>query len=381
MAVMAERHVLMVLHDAGGTVPPVLAVAQQLVAGGDAVTILSQASVRDRADAAGCRFVEARVPDYDRSIEIEQQLTVAFPAIAGTDLGEDVLTIAHGDDVDVVVVDPNLAGALAAAESLPCPSVVLLHSLYATFVDEWFGTLWPVLGDLINTTRAHFGRGPCDGWASLFDDHDMIISPVPATFDIPTTRAQPDQMRSFGFLVPAYSSTATAIDFATGESPAVLVGLTTTYHDHAAPTLQAIVDGLATLDVRAIVTTAGYLPDGGAPAEHIRIVDHAPHAFLLPKADVMVCHGGLGSVATALAAGVPMLCIPFSRDQPLNANRAAQLGAAVVLDEVTPAAIADAVLRILGDGSYRAAAGALAERSRREGGPRQAAAAIHALTD
>ncbi len=177
MAAMAERHALFVLHDAGGTVPPVLAIAQQLVARGDAVTILSQASVRDRAEAAGCRFVQARVPDYDRDIEIEQQLTVAVPAIAGAELGEDVLATARGDDVDIVVVDPNLAGALAAAESLSRPSVVLLHSLYATFVDEWFGALWPVLADPINTTRAQFGREPCDSWASLFDDHDMIVRP------------------------------------------------------------------------------------------------------------------------------------------------------------------------------------------------------------
>ena len=43
----------------------VLAVAEQLVVRGDAVTILSQASVRDRGlpVAAGCRFVQARVPD------------------------------------------------------------------------------------------------------------------------------------------------------------------------------------------------------------------------------------------------------------------------------------------------------------------------------
>ena len=129
------------------------------------------------------------------------------------------------------------------------------------------------------------------------------------------------------------------------------------------------------------MTTAGYLRAGGTRADHIRIVDHAPHPFLMPKVDVMVCHGGMGSVAAALAAGVPMVCIPISRDQPLNANRAAQLGAAVVINDVTPAAIADAVLRVLGDGSYRAAARALAEDSRQEGGPRQAAAAIHALTD
>ena len=380
MPVMAERHALFVMHDAGGTVPPVLAVAQQLVARGDAVTILSQASVRDRAEAVGCRFVQARVPDYDRNIEIEQQLTVALSAIAGTDLGEDVLAVAGGDDVDVVVVDPNLAGALAAAESLPCPSAVLLHSLYVTFVDEWFGALWPLLGEPINTTRAHFGRGPRDSWASLFDDHDLIISPAPATFDVPTSRARPPQLHTFGFLVPDHTSAATDIEFPTGERPAVLVGLTTTYHEHAAETLQAIIDGLATLDVRAIVTTSGYLPGGTAKAEHVRIVDYAPHPSLMPEVDVMVCHGGMGSVAAALASGVPLVCIPVSRDQPLNASRAAQLGAAVVIDDATPAAIAAAVLRVLGDGSYRAAARALAQRSRQEGGPRQAAAAIHALT-
>ena len=179
--------------------------------------------------------------------------------------------------------------------------------------------------------------------------------------------------------MPAYTSPVTPIAFPPGESPAVLVGVTTTYHEHAASTLQAIIDGLETLDVRAIVTTAGHLPDGGVNAGHIRIVDHAPHPFLMPQVDVMVCHGGMGSVAAALAAGVPMVCIPTTRDQPLNANRAAQLGAAVVIDDVTPTAIADAVLRVLGDGSYRAAARALAERSRQEGGPRQAAAAIHDL--
>src|SRR5438045_1955793 len=121
---MAEGHVLFVLHDAGGTVPPVLAFAEQLVARGDDVTVLSQPSVRARAEAAGCRFVQARLPDYDLNTEIEQQVTVAFPAVAGTELGEDLLAIALTDDVDVVVVDPNVAGALAAAESLACPSVV-----------------------------------------------------------------------------------------------------------------------------------------------------------------------------------------------------------------------------------------------------------------
>ena len=58
---------------------------------------------------------------------------------------------------DLIVVDANLAGGLAAAEKLDQPSAVLLHSLYRTYVDTWFGELWPLLEPAINETRESFG--------------------------------------------------------------------------------------------------------------------------------------------------------------------------------------------------------------------------------
>lgn len=369
---------LFVSHDAGGTVPPVLAVAQQLIALDDRVTLLGQPCMRTRAETIGCRFVEAPIADYDRNVVIEQQVATALPAVAGADLGEAVLDLAGANGADVVIVDPNLAGALAAAESLPCPSVVLMHSLYATFVDTWFAEIWPLLADTINATRAHFGLTPCDSWSALFDGHDMIVSPVPAAFDVPTSRALPPQLRSFGFLVPDPSD-ATGVEFPAGDGPAVLVGMTTTFHPQTEPLLRAAVDALASLVVRAVVTTSGYLPPDAAAPEQVRIVERAPHARLLRDADLMICHGGLGSVAAALAAGVPMVCTPMSRDQALNAARAVELGAAVVAEDASAETLAEHVTHVLDHDSYRTAARALRDASGAEGGASQAAATIHGL--
>ncbi len=125
-----------------------------LVELGSRVSILSQRSVRLRAKRSGCDFYEfSSLGDYERSQPIESQLSLSIPALTGTDVGEDLLATLEEAKADVVVVDPNLTGALAAAQSVNCPSVVLLHSVHQTFVDTWFGDLWPFLADPINGTR------------------------------------------------------------------------------------------------------------------------------------------------------------------------------------------------------------------------------------
>ena len=80
-----SRRFLLVGHNAGGTVPPMLAVAQEMVRRGHDVTWLSQPSVRDRAVAAGCRFEPlVALDDYDPGIAIEEQLDLALAGIAST---------------------------------------------------------------------------------------------------------------------------------------------------------------------------------------------------------------------------------------------------------------------------------------------------------
>src|SRR6185295_8567691 len=55
---------------------------------------------------------------------------------------------------------------------------------------------------------------------------------------------------------------------------------------------------------------------------------YASFSRLLPKAAAIVHHGGIGTIAQALRAGVPQLVTPMNFDQPDNARRVERLGVA-----------------------------------------------------
>ncbi|QOV91970.1 glycosyltransferase [Humisphaera borealis] len=57
-------------------------------------------------------------------------------------------------------------------------------------------------------------------------------------------------------------------------------------------------------------------------------IDYAPFSELLPRCAALVHHGGIGTSAQALAAGVPQLVQPFAHDQPDNAERLEKIGVA-----------------------------------------------------
>lgn len=54
--------------------------------------------------------------------------------------------------------------------------------------------------------------------------------------------------------------------------------------------------------------------------------EYAPFSAVFPRAAAVVHHGGIGTSAQGLAAGVPQLVVPLSFDQPDNAERLERLG-------------------------------------------------------
>src|SRR5438309_8885147 len=102
---------LFTCHDAGGTIPPVLAVAKVLNDRGHDVMILSQPSVADRATALGCRFTAlSDIEEYRRDVTLEEQLDRTIPALTGATVGDDLMAAAEEFGAEVLVVDPNLSG-------------------------------------------------------------------------------------------------------------------------------------------------------------------------------------------------------------------------------------------------------------------------------
>jgi MGT family glycosyltransferase len=250
--------------------------------------------------------------------------------------------------------------------------------MYATFVDTWFADLWPMLSTTVHATRDSFGLPPVDGWPGVFAPHDRLISVVPSRFEPPIERV-PATLRHFGFLVPLANG-GEPPPLPVGNDPLVVVGLSTTYQ-HQEKLMHTIVDALRSLPVRALVTTGIHIDaDTVSAPSNVAVTAYVPHSLVMPGADVVVTHAGLGTVAAALHYGVPLVCTPIGRDQFLNAGRVAAVGAGITLGPTADRdQVAECVRAVLADSGYRRAAGAMARESAAEGGAAAAAADLEAL--
>lgn len=116
----------------------------------------------------------------------------------------------------------------------------------------------------------------------------------------------------------------------------------------------AATDRMEALMTRAIAATgkrclvgAGWsgLGTGGLP-KGWRVVRDAPHALLFPRTAVVVHHGGSGTMAQALRAGVPQVVLPLLLDQFHHAHRLFVCGVApkpVPLEKVSAAQLAECI--------------------------------------
>ena len=100
-----------------------------------------------------------------------------------------------------------------------------------------------------------------------------------------------------------------------------------TSQDPECELLRVALDGLADEPVRVLATTNRHRPE--RPIEvpgNAVLVDWMLYSQAMPAADVVICHGGHGTVARALAAGTPLLVCPSVGDMGENAARVAWSG-------------------------------------------------------
>jgi rhamnosyltransferase subunit B len=112
--------------------------------------------------------------------------------------------------------------------------------------------------------------------------------------------------------------------------------------------------------------------------ENIIAFDYLPYSEIFPHAKLVVHSGGVGTTAQVLRAGRPMLIVPFSFDQPDNADRIARLGLGrtVALDSYQRGRVVAELTKLLGDGRYFEHAELIGERVRKEDGSVRASDAI-----
>lgn len=188
----------------------------------------------------------------------------------------------------------------------------------------------PVAGKL-NQFRSSLGMAPVRGiFANWFHSPDRVVCLFPRWFAPPQSDWPPNSVLT-GF--PMYDEAdVTTIDPALegflDEGAPPIAFTPGSGMRHAQAFFAAAMDACDRLKTRGLFLTRHA---GNVPRELPSTFHHAPFApfsRLLPRCAAIVHHGGIGTSAQGLAAGIPQLVMPMAHDQFDNADRLRRLGVA-----------------------------------------------------
>jgi MGT family glycosyltransferase len=293
----------------------------------------------------------------------------------------ELLGIAQRWPFEVLVRDPLEFAGCMAGEVLGIPHVAC-GPLFCFWDGSWHATPGEVAKPELDGLRGAHGLPP-DPELAMLHRH-LYLACLPPAFLGPGLTIPP----TVRFLRPV------PFDRLEGEAlpawvddlpsrPMVHASLGTIFH-RTPGVFEAILAGLRDEPINLLLAIGRDQDPArfGSQPPHVRIERYLSHTLLLPRCDLVITHGGYGSVMACLDAGVPMVIIPLAGgDQAGNAERCAALGVArvVTADQRTPKMIGAAVRDVLGDRRYREHARQLREQIRALPGPEHAVGLLEQL--
>jgi len=307
--------------DGGGNLPPLLGVVEALAARGHMIEVLGHETQRAAIEASGATFLGFDAADQRDAarptVNMIEWLT-AFDSAARDEL----IALADARKPDILIVDAMLPAALAGANASPWPTIALIHAPYQMLLDYLDG-------------RFRVPMETADLALVLSYEAFHVGAAVPA---------------NVLFAGPARPKTTTEWLPAQPERKLILASLSTVQQNQES-VLRNLCAALSTIDADVLVTTGRALAPESFPAgPNMTLVRDAPHEAVLPFSDLLITHGGHGTVMAGLHAGVPILCLPGLGDQPGNARRVAELGLGeIIATDSSPETLRAVIVRLLAD--------------------------------
>jgi len=246
---------------------------------------------------------------------------------------------------DLVVRDEADLGVVIAAEQLRVPTVSVLVLAAGSLIRP------ELVGPRLREVRVARGLPPDPPGGR----REPVLSPFPATLRSPEALpALIDVAFRAGDPVPVRDQ---------GSPPTVFVTLGTSFGVGSGDLLDRLLAGLADVQASVVVALGRRLDpaDLGPQPAHVALERFVDQDAVLGRTDLVISHGGSGTLLGALAHGLPQVLVPLGADQPHNADRVEALGLGQVLDAATasPAEIRRATQETLLDPVTRDRAQAL----------------------
>ena len=270
---------------------------------------------------------------------------------------------------DLLIVDINANGALTRAEASGLPWVLAMPSLlplrepgippYSLGLKPANGPLgrvrdgllWPMverafgksLLPWLNPLRKTSGLPPLRSQLDLWAEPNLVLGLTGSPLEYPRHRL-PGNVALVGSQPWDPPAEAPAYLAEPGD-PWVLVTCSTDYQGDES-LARAAVEALRNEPYRVVLTLADAYDGADLPAaDNVVATRFVSHAAVLPRAAAVVTHAGMGIVGKATYAGVPIVAVPFGRDQPEIARRIVEAGTGVRLParQLTPERLRAAV--------------------------------------
>ena len=231
----------------------------------------------------------------------------------------DLLALAERWQPDLFVRDSLEFGSCLAAELLGLP--------HAAVGALWFRPQAP-LAPPLDALRRELGLS-ADPTGKRCHRY-LALAPMPPVWVAPDE--EPPPTTHFICPPPPHSAAGDAapgwLDALPAARPLVHATLGTTEVNRTPGLYEAILAGLVEEPIELVVGVGRQRDPGdfGPQPDHVHIAQYLPHAALLPRCDVVVTHGGFGTIMGSLSVGVPMVVVPAQADQPRNARRCVDLG-------------------------------------------------------
>ncbi|MFV9507210.1 MAG: glycosyltransferase [Oscillochloridaceae bacterium umkhey_bin13] len=402
-----------------GDVQPYVALGVGLRAAGHHVFLLAAPDFSDLVQSHGLEFVavggnhEAIAQELQHLIE-QGRTRKVFAEQARIAEEQAHTAAAHGlaaaHDADLIIAGiGGLFIAYALAEKLGVPLVqahlvpftptrafasVLAPPLPRTPLARWTNALshqvaeqmlWQMFRSADARARTQvLGLPPAPFWGPfgrLRNARPILYGYSAHTLPRPSDWADTIHITGYWFLEPPadWVPPADLVRFLEDGPPPVYIGFGSMPSSRPEEAAAMVVQALTRSGQRGLLYGGwGGLRPERLPA-HVHLTGAVPHHWLFPQMAAVVHHGGVGTTAAGLAAGVPSIVTPFFGDQPFWAKRVYELGVGprpIARRQLSVDVLAEAIRVATTDLTMQSRAADVGVRIRAEDGVARAVAVI-----
>jgi sterol 3beta-glucosyltransferase len=240
-------------------------------------------------------------------------------------------SITEALSIPIINIEPT---PLLPSRAFPAPSWPIQRNLGGlhNYISGWvmLQAIWLWYSPFVNDFRHSLGL-PTYTAARFY--RDLRATPMLSAYSpkiIPHPADWPPSVHVTGYFYldtqASWQPSPELMEFLEAGDPPVYIGFGSMAGREPEKLAGLILEALAKSGQRGLLLTGwGGLRTETTP-DDVFVVDSAPHSWLFPRMAAVVHHGGAGTTAEALRAGVPEVIVPFIFDQPFWGARLKALG-------------------------------------------------------